>query len=304
MTLLAGLFASALLGLSGQPAPETDPSGQDATTVEGVVITGRPLRRIVEDFVDEVVEPPPGRGPARWYDRATVCTGVVNLRRDAAQALADRVSRVALDLGLDIGEPGCRPNVLIIATDDGPGLAAALVDSRPRAFQPRHAGAARSQAALERFRTSDQAVRWWHISALATDTGSLASGIVPGGTYLTSRIRNNLLRAFIIVDLSRTDAVSFQQLSDYVAMVAFAQINPDAELSRFPSVLNTFHDPSVADGLTDWDMSYLSALYGVELNQRHPDSQGGAVSWAMFRDQDRARSGQEDERDSSEDDGQ
>lgn len=298
MTLLAGLFASALLGLSGQQTTGTDASGQDATTVEDVVVAGRPLRRIVEDFVDEVVEPPRGRGPARWYDRATVCTGVVNLRREAAQALADRVSQVALDLGLDVGEPGCRPNVLIIATDDGPGLAAALVDSRPRAFRPRHAGAAQSEAALERFRTSEQPVRWWHISVLATDTGSLAGGRVPGGSLLTTRIRNNLLRAFIIVDVARTEAVSFQQLSDYVAMVAFAQINPEAELSRFPSVLNAFHDPSVADGLTDWDMSYLAALYGVELNQRHPDSQGGAVSWAMFRDQNRSaaeRGGADDE---------
>ena len=106
------------------------------TTVEDIVVLGMPLREQVETFVDDVTAPATGWGPARWDERSGICVGVVNLRPDAAQAMADRVSEVALDLGLTVGEPGCSPNILVIATDDAPALATALVQQSPNAFRP------------------------------------------------------------------------------------------------------------------------------------------------------------------------
>ncbi len=67
-------------------------------------------------------------------------------------------------------------------------------------------------------------------------------------------------------------------------MAAFAQIDPDADMSAFPSILNVFHDPGVAAGLTDWDMAYLSGLYGAELNRRSPSHTAGAIGNLMARD--------------------
>lgn len=287
----AALFALALAapGLArAQDTPET--------TVEDIVVLGTPLREQVETFADTVVAPPHGRGPARWSARSGICVGVVNLQREAAQAMADRVSEVALELGLPIGEPGCSPNVLIIATDDAPTLTAALVDRSPNAFKPPYSGSSRSRRQLRRFIESEAPVRWWHVSLpVNSETGAIAVRI-PGyapprtGTMasrLTTVIQNDLRRAYVIIDIDQAESVTFQQLADYVAMVAFAQIDPDADLSGFPTILNVFDNPTIAFGLTDWDKAYLGSLYGAELNQRNPNAQSGAVAALMFRERAR-----------------
>lgn len=267
------------------------------TRVEDIVVLGTPLREQVETFADTVVAPPHGRGPARWSARSGICVGVVNLQRDAAQAMVDRVSEVALELGLPIGEPGCSPNVLIIATDDAPALTAALVERSPNAFRPPYAGSSRSRLQLRRFIESDAPVRWWHISMpVHSETGRMAVSL-PGypparvralSSRLTTLIQNDLMRAYVIIDIDQIEGVSFQQLADYVAMVAFAQVDPDADLSGFSTILNVFDNPNIAYGLTDWDQSYLGSLYGAELNQRNPNAQSGAVAALMFRERRRA----------------
>lgn len=70
-------------------------------------------------------------------------------------------------------------------------------------------------------------------------------------------------------------------------MVAFAQIDPDADTSSFPTILNLF-DGAATTELTDWDLSYLKALYDAELNQANPNAQLDAVGGIMVRDRQRA----------------
>ena len=65
--------------------------------------------------------------------------------------------------------------------------------------------------------------------------------------------RNDLLRAFIIVDIDEVAGVSFQQLGDYVGMVAMAQIDPDTDTAAYDTVLNLFQPGRAVDGITDWD---------------------------------------------------
>ncbi|MBB5661490.1 hypothetical protein [Brevundimonas halotolerans] len=266
------------------------------TTVEDIVVLGMPLREQVETFVDDVTAPATGWGPARWDERSGICVGVVNLRPDAAQAMADLVSEVALDLGLTVGEPGCSPNILVIATDDAPALATALVQQSPNAFRPRYSGAARRPSALRAFQSSDSPVRWWHVSMpIIRETGQPAVRLPGGdapwipswGSRLTSPITSKLLRAYVIIDIDQAEGLSFSQLADYVAMVAFAQIDPDADVSGFPTILNVFDNPTIAFGMTDWDEAYLGSLYGAEMNQRNPNAQSGAVAALMFRDRQR-----------------
>lgn len=293
------LLLSVVLGLGLMPdvAIAQQTPTETETAVEDIVVLAMPLREQVETFVDDVTAPATGWGPARWDERSGICVGVVNLRRDAAQAMADRVSEVALTLNLTVGEPGCSPNVLIIATDDAPALATAMVERSPNAFRPRYSGAARRPSALRAFETSDRAVRWWHVSMpVIRDTGRPAVR-VPGmdppvisswGSRLTTPITSRLLRAYVIIDIDQAEGLSFTQLTDYVAMVTFAQIDPDAEVSGFPTILNVFENSTVASGLTDWDQDYLDALYGSEMNQRHPNAQSGAVASMMFRERRQA----------------
>lgn len=286
---------AAVLALASPGLAQVPPRDAATAELETVVVDGRPLREAIERFVDDVVAPPVGRGPARW-DRK-VCVGALNLRRDAAQAVVDQVSRIALDLGLEPGDPGCRPNILIIASDDGEALARALVERSPHAFRPNYAGASRGSSALDRFQASSSPVRWWHVSLPVTETGDIAVRLPGGGppfvrqdgSRLTTRLRNDLRRAYVIVDLQEMDGVTFQQLGDYIGMVTMAQIDPEAETAAYDTVLNLFDAPGAVSGLTEWDRSYLAALYDAELNRRSPNHQGGEVAGLMFRDRRQAQ---------------
>jgi hypothetical protein len=273
----------------------TQISPQDAATatqLEDVIAMRESVADRVERFVDNIVAPPVNRGPARWT--SPICVGVANLEITTAQLIADQVSAVADRAGLEIGEPGCSPNVLVVAADDGAAMARALVERRPRSFNPVYSGGAGTRRQLETFQNTDAPVRWWHISLPVTrETGDIAVRL-PGynppmiegaNSRIRTATRNDLRRAFIIVDMNRVDGMNVQQLGDYIGMVALAQIDPTAETASYDTVLNLFEPGRVVEGVTDWDMSYLSALYGAELNRQHANQQAGEIAGIMTRDQ-------------------
>ena len=283
------LVASSVLALAFVPsqslAQDTSP-----TAVEDVVVTGRNLRKAVDEFVSEVTLPPPGHGPARWG--RSICVGVVNLQQNAAQILIDRVSDAAASINLEAQGPDCDPNILIIASAEADVLANALVERSPLAFRPRYSGSSQSRIALEKFRTSTAAVRWWHVSMPVMRDGSPAvrlpgeeaAPMIPGSGLLTTEVTNRLLRSFVILDISKMEGLNFQQVGDYVAMVALAQMNPEADTSSFSTIMNVFDEPTQHAGLTQWDRNYLQSLYGSYLNQRRPNAQVGAIGSRMARD--------------------
>lgn len=288
--MIALLLAGALLGA---PDPYVVPSLQDVASqpdpardaplqLEDVTVTGRPLDQMIRNFVAEVAEPNPRRGLARW--NGDVCVGVVNLRGEAAQYIADRVSTVAEDLNLNPGAPGCTPNLLIVATVDGGDMARTLVRERGRAFRMGGAGMDRGGSALADFQETERPVRWWQMSLpVDADSGARATRI-PGecqepclsstdyapqidvfaASRLKTQIVDNIIRTIVIVDVDDVSHLSIQQLADYIALVSLAQIDPDADTSGYASILNVFDDPAVAEGLTDWDLAYLEGLYQSE----------------------------------------
>lgn len=152
MSLVAAL--AALMLIQEPSAGAVD----QPTRLEDIDVVGRSLRSMIDDFVGEVAAPNSGRGIARW-DNA-VCVGVANLERETAQYIADRVSTVAEDIGLSPGAPGCKPNILVIATDQPSALATELVQRRSRAFRMGGSGMDRGGAALRAFQSSDKPVRW------------------------------------------------------------------------------------------------------------------------------------------------
>jgi len=270
------------------PPPQEPPAAVDLGEIE---VTGRPLDAIIRSFVDEVAAPNNRRGIARWDDR--ICIGVANLRAEPAQYIVDRVSTVAEDLGVMPGEPGCQPNVIIIASDDPDGLARQLTEERRRAFRMGGSGMDRGGDALEAFVASDAPIRWWQVSMPAnSETGQRATripgecagscdaeGINPqdyaptisvfAASRLSTQIVDYIFRAVVILDIDQIGGMSGQQLADYVAMVTLAQIDPEADTSRYASILNVFEEPDTASGLTEWDQAYLRGLYDAERNRKN-----------------------------------
>jgi hypothetical protein len=179
-SLSAGLVLTLALWSGAVPAqavPQTPaaptPAVQSPAQLGEVVVEGRQLEALVRSFVTDVSQPANNRGLARW--NRPICVGAVNLRSEVGQYVIDRISDIARELEVEAGEPGCRPNVLIVAAVDGAGLASALVEDRPRNFDLRHNGTDAGTRAFRNFRTGDQPVRWWQISMpIDSETGTRA----------------------------------------------------------------------------------------------------------------------------------
>lgn len=302
--VLAGLLAASPAQAVSpiQSTPQIPPVSTEAPVqLEDVEVTGASLDSLIRSFVNEVAAPNRRRGLARWDDR--VCVGVANLRAEPAQYIVDRISTVAEDLGLTPGQPGCTANIMIVASNDPAGLAAALVQNHRPALRMGGTGMDRGAAALRAFAASEAPVRWWQVAIPVDSETGLRAVRIPGecsppcestldyapvisvfsASRLSTQIVDNLTRTIVILDMDQITQVSIDQLADYIAMVTLAQIDPEADTSRYASVLNVFERPDTASGLTAWDRAYLTGLYGVERNRANLRANRSEVADSIHR---------------------
>jgi hypothetical protein len=93
----------------------------------------------------------------------------------------------------------------------------------------------------------------------------------PGGASRLARYtRQDFSRVVVVVDSRRIGATPVGALGEYIAMVSLAQLNPNADTSRYPTILNLFSGGQRQTALTDWDQAYLEHLYGA--SRVHPQN--------------------------------
>ncbi len=121
---------------------------------------------------------------ARWDD--DVCVGAVGLDASQLQALVDRVSARARQVGLRPGRPGCRANVMVIYAQDSDAVTRQIVDQRRDmlGFYNDDNRVTAGREAMETFANTPRPIRWWHVSS--TGVGSMRPDAVrsrqPSGT--------------------------------------------------------------------------------------------------------------------------
>jgi hypothetical protein len=94
-------------------------------------------------------------------------------------------------------------------------------------------------------------------------------------TRLRSNVYRQLSRVITVVDARQTAGLSLAQVSDYLAFVTLADVDPEANLSAFPSILNLFNPQAEhLAGLSDWDVAFLDGLYSTRL-----DGAGGRMQY-------------------------
>ncbi|WP_425989735.1 hypothetical protein [Brevundimonas sp. TWP2-3-2] len=298
--MLVSVLSIALMLAGAQaasPASGVQAAPQDeSTTLSTIEVEGQ--RRTAYDaaraFTNEILVTPPRRGIARWRTTDPICPGVVNMQQDVAQALADRIADRVIELGLQAGEPGCKANMIIVGADDGAAMASSLIEARPKAYITGIAGTSLTYRALNVFRTSDAPVRWWMLTVpLDARTGEVTVRTpdsedapirrIDGAGRLRSQDINAIFQVMVVVDVNRIGTVDVGQLGDYIAMVALAQVDAQADVAGFETVLNLFQDPAGVSGLTDWDLTYLRQLYAADLSVLSASAQVGRIAGAMAR---------------------
>lgn len=310
---LVALFV--VLSLTGVQDGVQDPQSP-ATRLEDVEVTAEARTDMARTFVNRVAAPARGRGLGRWLK---ICPGIANLDRAVAQPIVDRMAQRAADIGIEVEGPGCEANIIVVFTADAPAMTRALVEAEPRVFRGQGGGIDRGGAALRAFLASERPVRWWSLSVpIDSETGRRAvrvpgdrvgGSVAPrlaaalgcprphdcvgvgapiiqsagGASRLNSRIVDQLYKSIVIVDIDAVSGLNAAQLGDYLAMVSLAQVDPEAETGAFDTVLNLFADPQGVSGLTEWDASYLQALYGSQSRRRSAGAQADAVAAIMNR---------------------
>jgi hypothetical protein len=291
--LLASSVLQATSPASSAPGAGVQPQSQSQapTSVEDVEVEGRRSiqtpREQTQDFVRETTTSSFGARPGRW--RTTVCVRVSNFAPQASQYMIDRIADVTEALGLRSGEPGCTPNIYILATHDGQAQARNLVRRAPEAFRPRSIRTAPPRSAIARFESSEAPVRWWqNTQEMSVDSSMPVARALEGNVdnvtvvdvRLPSRFRSttrfDLANVFIILDISKMEGVSLTALSDYVAMISLAQIDPEGDFGGTDSILNLFGSEPERKGMSQWDLDYLSAIYTIENDL--PDSRRDSMA--------------------------
>lgn len=285
--LLIGLAAAAAFAFQQAPAPAEPPS--DDATVSGVVISAPPLdeKKAIESFVETIAADSGNGRIARW-DRK-VCPGIAGVKPEYAQLVADRIAALSLKVGLEPGAPGCKVNVLVLFTADADASVARAMKSTPQAFSRYDLEMTSGRKALRQFMNSDAPVRWWHVTHRVTEDGTRYNSGDQVQVYSTGRIssrtRDDFDRAIVVVDAKRVGQVRFAALADYLAFVSLAQIDPAAEPKTGNSILNLFSAKESggepAEGLTAWDIAYLTGVYEARRDTRNSDGQKRDITRTM-----------------------
>lgn len=303
---LLPLVLIALAASSPGQAQSVETPGQDAAAsqVEDILVQGLRNDQIAQQFASTVGAPATGRKLAVW--RMPICVGTVGMRGEPARAMIDRVSDWGHSLGLRIGAPGCRPNILIVTAENGDEAARSMAVTHRRVFRTGTSGTTAGAAALRAFQTSGRPIRWWHTSMpINPDTGKPAVrvrgqdpfgardirtpadlgpyGVIVQPSLMRDETQDDLRQALIILENSALDQADFMQVADYVAMVALAQISADTSPPT-ASILHLFDGAKApSETLTAWDQAYLQALYASDQSKASQGANEATIASAMVR---------------------
>jgi len=281
-------------------APVWAQPAQPAPADEEIVVVGRQVDDAVRDFVTQLSAPPPAEDQlARWDGE--VCVGAIGLQARYGQFLVDRISQRAAQLGLRPGQPGCRANVVVFVTPDSDRLTREIVAQFQDLVGARWEDNSNTQGreALQAFVDTPRTVRWWHVSQTVTADGqrlgdvqaSNGAGGLRGQVVRTTSLgfgrlsrttRQDFSRVVIVVDATRAAGLQFDSIADYVAMVALAQVDPDADTSAYPTILNLFSaDANRPTTMSEWDLAYLDGLYNARRTARNSNAQEQDIARRM-----------------------
>ena len=287
--LLAFMAVAVSVGLAFRPdsAHSADASTRNAASQGEETVTieaqrRKKLQHQVDHFVSGVIVRYLNNSLERWD--TPVCPLVAGLPEDRGDFILARLSQIARASHVPLAGEHCRsPNLFVVATDDPDLLARQWWKRERAAFNTcnglgyvkdfmRARGPVRVYYNAE-FRSGDGTrlssdAAYLNLRGLTLGfTLSPCVGMGGTGTRIGHGAVQALSSVIVLVDSNRTVDINIGQLADYLAMVGFAQIRPDADTGTVPTILRLFQRADQPpQGLTSWDEAFLHSLYTTDQN--------------------------------------
>lgn len=275
--LFLAAMASAGIGLF--PALAQQPSPDEEIEVIGRRQTEEQARREANDFVRRTVSTSSDDPLARWV--TPICPAVLGIQPEYAAIVERKIRALAKVAEIDAAPAPCKTNIVISFTTNAKAVVQRIAKKSPRRIAEVQIT---DRPALL---SGDAPVRWWYttqetsvdgVSAVTSDGLAANSGTAEGGgssignglptvqAYSSSIVRTQVVRALrsatIVIDVNRAQGVPLDAVAAYAAMVAFAEMKP-VQTPPPNSILRLFAPDAQVASATDWDISFIKALYSI-----------------------------------------
>jgi len=278
------LLMTAIPAALAQPAPLPQ---------ENITVTAIQLREMVEKFAKTFITPTKLTGKIARWDNG-ICPVAVGQSPQSTAFVTARVKAIAAAAGAPVSDSAsCTPNIEIVFTSAPQDLLDNI-----RKNDPDYLGYAESSSQRKKLATIAHPIQAWYEtetvdlrgtrrvdSGRRLGTGSVMSNFtrmnrdpidLPDATYARTtgnHINDGTHSAFhhviIAVDTKKLAGQNFIALADYIALLALAQLDSLDACQKLPSVVNmTAPDcDHRVDGMTQYDLAYLQALYGMSADK-------------------------------------
>jgi hypothetical protein len=260
---------------------------------EQVTVTATKLQDQIHSFVESFAAPSPAIGKlARWRDG--ICPIAAGMPDALKETIVKRVRDIAAMVGAPVAPEPCRGNIDIAFTYSPQVLLDDVRDHHPVLL------GYHDVAQAEELATVRHTVQSWYATQTADLGGTrivdnkqnnartmmsiyLPHG-VPGGTapvpydiqgastaqvtgyHMDDGLHSELFHVIVTVNAARIRDDQIPGITDYVAMLAMAQMTKFETCAGLPSIANIVTDncPSKPQMITESDLAYLRALYKTD----------------------------------------
>lgn len=288
----AFIFAAPLLaqeageGGAQSTAPEAQPGNEIVVTAE----MEREAEQRVEEITRAITRRPRVDKPlAKQYKQ--ICIGVIGMNAEYAGVLIQRMEENAKRLDILIAGEGCKPNTIVAFTSDARAQIEQLREDSPWLFT------GLLDYEYERILRGNGGAHAWQTTEVREVDGKELNVIQVGNpprqvqsadpfnaTRMAQQIRTDMTASVVVFESGRIEGKTLQQLADYASIRSFADVDDlsGGSPNSTATILALFDDEYEApEGLTDFDWSYLEALYRLPRTAR-----GNAVhdaAWSAYR---------------------
>lgn len=199
---------------------------------------------------------------ARFEDR--LCPGVVGLEEDFAFALNARIRANAERLGIRLLGDACRPNFIVVFTEDGEAVFRQLMEESQEYFRFLDIG--QKNDILEPgpvhvwSNVEPRTLTGMPIAQVRNLTEPPRAGSFGAHSRIYTTVRRDISSVMITFDRDAVRGMSLRQLADYATMRGLAQTRVPRG-TVMDSILSLFDRDAPPVALTEFDEAYLRSLY-------------------------------------------